>query len=72
VERLIVTGGTPLRGSITVSGAKNAILPIMAASLLSESRVVLEGVPFLKDVQTMKETLESLGLRSSGPVIPLR
>jgi len=61
VERLIVTGGTPLRGSITVSGAKNAILPIMAASLLSESRVVLEGVPFLKDVQTMKETLESLG-----------
>ncbi len=44
-----------------VSGAKNAILPIMAASLLSESHVVLEGVPFLNDVQTMKETLESLG-----------
>ncbi|MDR9757382.1 MAG: UDP-N-acetylglucosamine 1-carboxyvinyltransferase [Thermacetogeniaceae bacterium] len=61
MERLIVTGGTPLRGSIVVSGAKNAILPIMAASLLSESHVVLEGVPFLNDVQTMKETLESLG-----------
>jgi len=71
VERLIVTGGTPLRGSITVSGAKNAILPIMAASLLSESRVVLEGVPFLKDVQTMKETLESLGavVKWSGDTI---
>jgi UDP-N-acetylglucosamine 1-carboxyvinyltransferase len=61
VERLVVTGGVPLKGSVVISGAKNAILPIMAASLLCESSVVLKGVPFLNDVQTMKETLESLG-----------
>ncbi len=61
MERLVVTGGVPLKGSVVISGAKNAILPIMAASLLCESSVVLKGVPFLNDVQTMKETLESLG-----------
>lgn len=63
MERLFVTGGTRLKGLVTVSGAKNAILPLLAASLLSESTVVLEGVPSLNDVITMKEVLESLGVR---------
>lgn len=63
VERLFITGGTRLTGSVRVNGSKNAILPLLAASLLSEKPVVLEGVPSLKDVETMKETLESLGVK---------
>jgi UDP-N-acetylglucosamine 1-carboxyvinyltransferase len=63
VERLLVTGGTRLRGSIAISGAKNAILPLLAGSLLSERPVVLEGVPSLIDVKTMKDALESLGVK---------
>jgi UDP-N-acetylglucosamine 1-carboxyvinyltransferase len=63
VERLVVTGGARLSGSVRINGAKNAILPLLASSLLSEKRLVLEGVPSLNDVQTMKEALESLGVK---------
>lgn len=63
MERLVVAGGARLKGSITVSGAKNAILPLLAACLLCESRIVLQGVPSLNDVKTMREVLESLGAR---------
>lgn len=61
MERLVVTGGVNLKGVVTVSGAKNAILPLLAACLLSESKIVLEGVPSLDDVCTMKEVMVSLG-----------
>lgn len=63
LERLVVTGGTRLTGSVKINGAKNAILPLLASSLLSEKRIVLEGVPSLNDVYTMKEALESLGVK---------
>lgn len=63
MERLVVTGGARLSGSVRINGAKNAILPLLASSLLSEKRLVLEGVPSLNDVQTMKEALESLGVK---------
>lgn len=63
MERLVVTGGVKLKGAVTVSGAKNAILPLLAACLLSESKIVLEGVPSLDDVSTMKEVMVSLGVR---------
>ena len=63
VERLQITGGVRLTGSVRINGAKNAILPLLAGSLLSEKSVVLEGVPSLIDVKTMKEALESLGVR---------
>lgn len=63
VERLQITGGVRLTGSMRINGAKNAILPLLAGSLLSEKSVVLEGVPSLIDVKTMKEALESLGIR---------
>ena len=61
MDRLRVTGGRPLRGSVTVSGAKNAALPIMAASLLTERPVTLRHVPQLRDVATMARLLEQLG-----------
>lgn len=63
MERLIITGGTRLKGSVTISGAKNAILPILASCLLSDTPLVLEGVPRLDDVVTMQEVLQSLGAK---------
>jgi UDP-N-acetylglucosamine 1-carboxyvinyltransferase len=63
VERLIISGGVRLKGVVTISGAKNAILPILAASLLSESPLVLEGVPCLDDVKIMKDVLQELGVK---------
>jgi UDP-N-acetylglucosamine 1-carboxyvinyltransferase len=56
-----VTGGTPLRGEVSVRGAKNATLPIIAASLLTEEPVTLENVPDVVDVRTMLEVLGHLG-----------
>lgn len=62
VERIIVTGGRRLEGRVRVEGAKNAILPIIAASLLAEGESVLEEVPPLDDVHTICEVLRRLGV----------
>ena len=64
--RLVIEGGTPLRGEIEASAAKNAALPAMAASLLTAQPVVLENVPALVDVVTMRRLLEGLGAETSG------
>lgn len=61
MDRLRVTGGRELRGSVAVSGAKNAALPIMAASLLATKPVTLHRVPRLQDIITMSHLLERLG-----------
>ncbi len=59
--RLEIDGGVPLRGSVAVSGAKNAALPALAAALLTEEPVRLTNVPGLVDVRTMGRLLETLG-----------
>jgi UDP-N-acetylglucosamine 1-carboxyvinyltransferase len=65
---LVIEGGTPLRGEVHASAAKNAALPAMAASLLTAQPVVLENVPALADVVTMRRLLEKLGAETSaGP-----
>ncbi|NLT95679.1 MAG: UDP-N-acetylglucosamine 1-carboxyvinyltransferase [Clostridia bacterium] len=61
MEKYIIMGGIPLSGSVKISGAKNAVLPILAASLLSSGVTTINDVPRLKDVQVMKEVLEFLG-----------
>ncbi len=58
-----ITGGHRLTGSIKVEGAKNAVLPILAATVLNEGESVIENVPALNDVVTMLEILKSLGCR---------
>lgn len=58
-----VNGGRRLHGSVRVSGAKNAALPIMAACLLTEGRTTLENVPRLADVETLALVLDSLGMQ---------
>jgi len=64
--RLVIEGGSPLRGEVEASAAKNAALPAMAASLLTAQPVVLENVPALVDVVTMRRLLEGLGAETSG------
>ena len=59
--RLVIEGGVPLRGEVRVSAAKNAALPLLAASLLSAEPVVLENVPRLADIATIRALLERLG-----------
>ncbi|MDD5671616.1 MAG: UDP-N-acetylglucosamine 1-carboxyvinyltransferase, partial [Candidatus Omnitrophica bacterium] len=65
MDKVVVTGGRKLTGEVTVSGAKNSALPIMAASLLSEEESIIENVPPLRDIQTMMRLLRSLGARVS-------
>ncbi|MFZ5625925.1 MAG: UDP-N-acetylglucosamine 1-carboxyvinyltransferase [Bacillota bacterium] len=61
MERLVITGGTPLSGRVRVGGAKNAVLPILAACLLTDQVCQLEDVPRLADVRTMLMVLSRLG-----------
>ena len=63
MAKYIVTKSGPLKGEVSISGAKNAVLPLMAATLLNEQECVIRSVPHLRDVQVMKEILESLGVR---------
>lgn len=62
-EPLIIRGGTPLRGELQVQGSKNAALPMIVASLLTDEPVVLRGVPRLSDVQVILDLAAHLGTR---------
>ena len=62
MDKLLIKGGTPLYGEIYASGAKNSALPILAASLLSDSPVTVGNLPHLNDVTTMLELLGSMGV----------
>ncbi|WP_160034221.1 UDP-N-acetylglucosamine 1-carboxyvinyltransferase [Paenibacillus sp. An7] len=61
MDKLVIEGGKPLSGSIRIHGAKNAALPIMAASLLAEGNTQLHNVPHLLDIEVMLHILERLG-----------
>ena len=61
MSKYIVNHSGPLRGEVGVSGAKNAVLPLMAAAILAEDKCIIRDVPDLRDVEVMKEILASLG-----------
>ena len=65
MDHLVIEGGVPLNGSIAVAGAKNAALPILAATLLCEGECRIEGVPDLRDIRTMLRLLTELGCEVS-------
>jgi len=69
MERIVIHGGRPLHGTVRVNGAKNAALPIMAASLLVRGTTVLHEVPRLADVETIRAILVALGVQAEwvGP-----
>ena len=62
MDKLIITGGKPLSGEIRVSGAKNAALPILAATLLTDQRVIVGNIPHLHDITTTMELLGRMGV----------
>ncbi|MFX3633150.1 MAG: UDP-N-acetylglucosamine 1-carboxyvinyltransferase [Candidatus Pristimantibacillus sp.] len=64
MDKLVIEGGKPLSGSIVIQGAKNAALPILAASLLAEGTTTIEHVPKLLDIDVMLNILRELGCRA--------
>jgi UDP-N-acetylglucosamine 1-carboxyvinyltransferase len=65
MDKFLIKGGKRLEGKVTISGAKNAALPAMAAALLTSEPVVLTNVPRVRDIGTMRSLLEELGVDSS-------
>lgn len=63
MEKLVIRGGRRLTGKVKISGAKNAVLPIIAAALLGQTPSLLEEVPDLEDVRTISEVLRALGVQ---------
>jgi UDP-N-acetylglucosamine 1-carboxyvinyltransferase len=63
MAKIIINGGVPLEGDVRISGAKNAVLPILAASLLSDGPVTIGNVPHLHDVTTTMELLGQMGVQ---------
>jgi UDP-N-acetylglucosamine 1-carboxyvinyltransferase len=61
MDKFLITGGNPLVGTIRVSGAKNAALPCMAAAILTEDEIVLENIPHVRDIDTERRLLASMG-----------
>src|ERR1700687_6213704 len=70
MDKLLIEGGTPLEGSVRISGAKNAALPAMAAALLTSDSVELENIPRVRDIITMGRLLAHLSAIVETPSIP--
>jgi UDP-N-acetylglucosamine 1-carboxyvinyltransferase len=66
MQKLVVQGGIPLRGEVRISGAKNAALPIMCASLLTSDVLQLSNMPDLHDIATMRKLLEQMGVKAAA------
>src|SRR3974390_2309824 len=62
MDRIRITGGKPLTGTIPISGAKNATLPLMIASLLTDETLILDNVPRLADVAQLQRSLGNHGV----------
>ena len=61
MQKLEINGGKKLSGSIIISGSKNATLPILASTILTNKKVVIKNIPLVKDVETMVDLLKLLG-----------
>src|SRR6267154_1038537 len=72
MDSLLIKGGVPLHGEVTISGAKNAVLPIMAATLLTSEPCVIRRAPDLSDVKFMGQILASLGAQVSVDVVTIK
>jgi UDP-N-acetylglucosamine 1-carboxyvinyltransferase len=62
MQKIVIVGGEPLQGTISISGSKNAALPLMAASILTDESIALKNTPNLADIHTMGSVLDSLGV----------
>ncbi len=66
MERIVISGGRPLHGTVRIPGAKNAALPILAASLLTPDQCVIRGLPALTDIDVMLSIISTLGAEVKG------
>ncbi|MFW6163940.1 MAG: UDP-N-acetylglucosamine 1-carboxyvinyltransferase, partial [Planctomycetota bacterium] len=74
MDRIVIEGGARLEGTVQISGAKNAVLPIMASALLADGPTVIDNPPDVRDVRTLLQVLETLGVRwewNGGGVVVL-
>src|SRR5580692_2121825 len=71
MDAIRIRGGTPLRGSVRISGAKNAALPMLCATLLSDGASLLRNVPALRDIETTAALLRFMGrdVRVEAPLV---
>ena len=67
MDKFVIRGGNPLVGTVRVSGAKNSALPCMAAAILTEDEVTLENIPLVRDMDTERRLLESMGAAVQRP-----
>src|ERR1035438_5717588 len=67
MDKFVIRGGNPLVGTIRVSGAKNSALPCMAAAILTEDEVTLENIPQVRDIETERKLLASMGAQVGPP-----
>ena len=75
MQKFVITGGTPLSGEVRIAGAKNAVLKMMAASVLTDELCVLRNVPKISDVAILREVLTDIGFevrRANGDALELR
>ena len=72
MDRFVIRGGTPLKGEVLTGGAKNSALPALAACLLTEEPVTLHRVPRVRDIATMVQLLQAIGVRVDKKAGPLR
>ena len=66
MKKIVINGGRPLKGEVTVSGAKNSVVALIPASILADDIVTLDGVPDISDVASLIEIMTIMGLRSSA------
>ena len=61
MQKLEIKGGQKISGTIRISGSKNATLPILAATILTDKSVVIKNIPIVRDVETMVSLLDTIG-----------
>ena len=61
MQKLEITGGKKISGTITISGSKNATLPILASTILTNKKVIIKNIPIVRDVETMAKLLNTIG-----------
>src|SRR6059036_2602844 len=61
MDKFRITGGRPLSGRVSISGAKNSALPCMAAAILTPETITLHNIPYVRDIITMRRLLEDIG-----------
>src|SRR5215467_6049555 len=70
MDKFLIKGGKALRGTVAISGAKNSALPVMAAALLTEDKVVIRNVPKVRDLVTMSKLLAFMDAKVSATAVP--